>query len=80
MSKQITPIPFRELMRWITAEYQQSGSVFGVAKPFRATPRKLPIFGEYIENDKGEKILDHYECRKNGVLYYTHKSLNSFTL
>ena len=30
MSELMTPIPFWELMTWITTEYQRDGSVFGV--------------------------------------------------
>lgn len=70
MSKQITPIPFRELMRWITTEYQQNGSVFGVAKPFQATPRKLPIFGEYIETPIGPAAGPHTQFAQNIVAAY----------
>ena len=34
MSELMIPIPFRELMTWITTEYQRDGSVFGVHKPY----------------------------------------------
>ena len=49
MSELMIPIPFRELMTWITTEYQRDGSVFGVHKPYKAGTKKLPIFGETIE-------------------------------
>jgi len=70
MSKQITPIPFRELMRWITAEYQRDGSVFGVTKPFKATPRKLPIFGEFIETPVGPAAGPHTQFAQNIIAAY----------
>ena len=49
MSELMTPIPFRELMTWITTEYRRDGAVFGVHKPYKAGVKKLPIFGETIE-------------------------------
>ena len=70
MSKQITPIPFRELMRWITTEYQRDGSVFGVTKPFKATPRKLPIFGEHIESPIGPAAGPHTQFAQNIIAAY----------
>ena len=50
MSELMTPIPFRELMTWITTEYRRDGAVFGVHKPYKAGVKKLPIFGEAIES------------------------------
>ena len=35
MSELMTPIPFRELMTWITTEYRRDGAVFGVHKPYK---------------------------------------------
>ena len=42
MSELMTPIPFRELMTWITTEYQRDGTVFGVHRPYKAGVKKLP--------------------------------------
>ena len=53
MSELMTPIPFRELMTWITTEYRRDGAVFGVHKPYKAGVKKLPIFGETIETPFG---------------------------
>ena len=36
MSELMIPIPFRELMNWLTAEYEREGSVFGVHRPYVA--------------------------------------------
>ena len=49
MSELMTPIPFRQLMTWITTEYAGEGSVFGVHRPFHPSGKTLPIFGETIE-------------------------------
>lgn len=70
MSKQITPIPFRELLTWITTEYRRDGSVFGVAKPFKATARKLPIFGESIETPIGPAAGPHTQFAQNIIAAY----------
>ena len=53
MSELMTPISFRQLMTWITAEYDREGSVFGVHRPFRPSGKTLPIFGETIETPFG---------------------------
>ena len=55
MSELMTPIPFRELMTWITTEYRRDGAVFGVHKPYKAGVKKLPIFGEAIETRRWPK-------------------------
>ena len=34
MSELMIPIPFKELMNWVTAEYEREGSVFGVHRPY----------------------------------------------
>ena len=49
MSELMIPIPFKELMNWLTTEYDREGSVFGVHRPYMAGEKSLPIFG-------GEKI------------------------
>ena len=43
MSELMIPIPFRELMTWVTTEYQREGSVFGVHRPYKAGVKKLQI-------------------------------------
>ena len=50
MSELMTPIPFRELMTWITTEYRRDGAVFGVHKPYKAGMKKLPIFGALVKS------------------------------
>ena len=36
MSELMLPIPFKELMTWVSTEYQNKGSIFGVRKPYIA--------------------------------------------
>ena len=42
MSELMIPIPFRELMNWLTAEYEREGSVFGVHRPYFAGRSPCP--------------------------------------
>ena len=71
MSEQMTPIPFRELMNWITAEYEKEGSVFGVHRPYRAGEKSLPIFGgEKIETPFGPAAGPNTQLAQNIVAGY----------
>ncbi|MBE6996348.1 MAG: putative selenate reductase subunit YgfK, partial [Ruminococcaceae bacterium] len=70
MSELMIPIPFRELMTWITTEYQKEGSVFGVHKPYRAGAKKLPIFGEYIETPFGPAAGPNTQLAQNIIAGY----------
>ena len=65
MSELMTPIPFRELMTWITTEYQRDSSVFGVHKPYKAGTKKLPIFGETIETPFGPAAGPNTQLAQN---------------
>ncbi|MBP3485221.1 MAG: putative selenate reductase subunit YgfK, partial [Oscillospiraceae bacterium] len=70
MSERMTPIPFGDLMNWITTEYQRDGSVFGVHKPYRAGVKKLPIFGETIETPFGPAAGPNTQLAQNIVAGY----------
>ena len=70
MSELMTPIPFRELMTWITTEYQRDGSVFGVHKPYKAGTKKLPIFGETIETPFGPAAGPNTQLAQNIIAGY----------
>ena len=65
MSELMTPIPFRELMGWITAEYRNEGTVFGVHKPYKAGVKTLPIFGEKIETPFGPAAGPNTQLAQN---------------
>ena len=69
MSELMTPIPFWELMTWITTEYQRDGSVFGV-RPYRAGEKKLPIFGETIETPFGPAAGPNTQLAQNIIAGY----------
>ncbi|MDY3985964.1 putative selenate reductase subunit YgfK [Dysosmobacter sp.] len=70
MSELMTPIPFRELMTWITTEYQRDGSVFGVHRPYKAGTKKLPIFGETIETPFGPAAGPNTQLAQNIIAGY----------
>ena len=70
MSELMTPIPFRELMTWITTEYRRDGAVFGVHKPYKAGVKKLPIFGEAIETPFGPAAGPNTQLAQNIVASY----------
>jgi len=70
MSELMTPIPFRELMNWITTEYQRDGSVFSVHHPYVAGVKKLPIFGETIETPFGPAAGPNTQLAQNIIAGY----------
>ena len=70
MSELMTPIPFRELMTWITTEYRRDGAVFGVHKPYTAGVKKLPIFGEAIETPFGPAAGPNTQLAQNIIAGY----------
>ena len=70
MSELMTPIPFRELMTWITTEYRRDGAVFGVHKPYKAGMKKLPIFGETIETPFGPAAGPNSQLAQNIIAGY----------
>ncbi len=70
MSECMIPIPFRELMIWVTTEYQREGSVFGVHKPYKAGTKKLPIFGETIETPFGPAAGPNTQLAQNIIAGY----------
>ena len=70
MSELMTPISFRQLMTWITAEYDREGSVFGVHRPFHPSGKTLPIFGETIETPFGPAAGPNTQLAQNIVAGY----------
>ncbi len=70
MSELMTPIPFRDLMTWVTTEYQREGTVFGVHTPYRAGVKTLPIFGEKIETPFGPAAGPNTQLAQNILAGY----------
>ncbi len=70
MSDRMTPIPFGELMEWVLAEYQ-TGSVFGVKRPYKPVPGKLlSIFGETLETPFGPAAGPNTQLTQNILAAY----------
>ena len=70
MSEKMHPIPFRSLMKWVTAEYADSGKVFGVSKEYRSSGKSLPIFGERIETPFGPAAGPNSQLAQNIIAAY----------
>ncbi len=71
MSETMIPIPFRQLMTWIMAEYRRDGSVFGVHRPYEAGEKSLPIFGgEKIETPFGPAAGPNTQLAQNIIAGY----------
>ena len=71
MSELMIPIPFKQLMNWITAEYEREGSVFGVHRPYVAGEKSLPIFGgEKIETPFGPAAGPNTQLAQNIIASY----------
>ena len=51
MSELMTPIPFRQLMTWITTEYAGEGSVFGVHRPDVYKRQEITFAGTLEETE-----------------------------
>lgn len=69
MSDVMTPIPFRELMEWVLAEYK-TGSVFGVTGAYKPKGRTLEIFGEKLETPFGPAAGPHTQLTQNILAAY----------
>ncbi len=71
MSDRMTPIPFASLMNWVLTEKKQSGSVFGVNRPFVASEdKRLPLFKEHLETPFGPAAGPHTQLAQNIIAAY----------
>ena len=71
MSELMIPIPFKELMTWMTAEYDRDKTVFGVHRPYIAGEKSLPIFGgEKIETPFGPAAGPNTQLAQNIIAGY----------
>lgn len=70
MSEQMSPLPFKELFRWASAEYENHGKMFGIYKPYKASGNALPIFGEKIETPFGPAAGPHTQLAQNIIAAY----------
>ena len=71
MSDRMTPIPFASLMNWILTEREQSGSVFGIHRPFHADgSQRLDLFQEHLETPFGPAAGPHTQLAQNIIAAY----------
>ncbi len=71
MSELMLPIPFKELMTWVSTEFQNKGSIFGVRKPYKSGEKTLPIFGnEKIETPFGPAAGPNTQLAQNIIAAY----------
>ena len=70
MSEKMTPIPFRSLLNWVVTEYAREGEIFGVRRPYIASGKTLPIFGETIETPYGPAAGPNSQLAQNLIAAY----------
>ncbi|MEG1850302.1 MAG: putative selenate reductase subunit YgfK, partial [Oscillospiraceae bacterium] len=63
-------MPFAGLMNWILSEYHAQGSLFGVAKLYRAPGKTLSLFREQLETPFGPAAGPHTQLAQNIVAAY----------
>lgn len=73
MGDRMTPIPFHNLMDWMTAEKKQSKRIFGVRRPFvKENNKMLDVFKETIETPFGPAAGPNTQLAQNLIAsYYT---------
>ena len=64
MSELMTPIPFRQLMTWLTTEYAREGSVFGVHRPFHPSGKTLMLDRQLVGIDEEAENAHILEASK----------------
>ena len=70
MSEKMTPIGIDRLLDWITKEYEEKGSIFGVRRPFKSKDMALNIFNEKIETPIGPAAGPNTQLTQNIVASY----------
>ena len=70
MSEKMTPIPYERLLKRVCHEYEAYGTVFGVSHLWKATNKKLPIFGESIETSFGPAAGPNTQLAQNIIAAY----------
>ena len=69
MSDRMTPIPFAKVMAWLLSEHE-TGSVFGVKRPYAAGGQCLPLFHEKLETPFGPAAGPHTQLCQNIIAAY----------
>ncbi|MFB0920134.1 MAG: putative selenate reductase subunit YgfK [Oscillospiraceae bacterium] len=71
MSDKMTPIPFAEMMEWILNEKSNSGTVFGIHRPYiHKTKNEWQVFGRKLETPFGPAAGPHTQLAQNILAAY----------
>ncbi|MBE7718796.1 MAG: putative selenate reductase subunit YgfK [Lacrimispora celerecrescens] len=71
MGDRMTPMPFEQLVDWIVKEHDNSGTVFGVYRPYKADKKdNRKIFGRTLETPMGPAAGPHTQLTQNIVASY----------
>lgn len=71
MSDRMHPIPFPQLLDWVMSEWNDSGSVFGCHKVYRADPeRYIEFAGRKLETPVGPAAGPHTQLAQNIAAAY----------
>ena len=72
MSDIMTPMPISQLVEWVMREKKESGTVFGVYRPYKADPQNnREIFGRKLETAIGPAAGPHTQLAQNiAAAYY----------
>ncbi len=71
MGDRMTPLSFEQLLKWIFAEKDANGTVFGLHEPYEAEPQKAyRLFGEKLETPFGPAAGPHTQLAQNLIAAY----------
>jgi len=72
MTDRMCPLPFKDLVDWILAEYETEGSIFGIPEELFFTPKDdapyaTSLFGEHLASPFGPAAGPHTQLAQNIV-------------
>ena len=70
MSDLMTCMPFGHIMNWIKSEKEQSGTIFGVHKFYKAKGEPMTIFGRPLETEVGPAAGPNSQLAQNIIASY----------
>lgn len=70
MSERMTGMSFGQLMEWILTEKAQSGTVFGIHRPYYAGEKMLEFLGRELETPIGPAAGPHTQLAQNIIASY----------
>jgi len=67
------PVPFKQLLYWITEEYRKQQTIFGIPESQffkKENPRSIQIFGESCDTPIGPAAGPHTQLTQNIISAY----------